>query len=274
MPLDKYYTRKHIVKKCMVHIDTNEYDCIVEPSAGAGAFLDHIHHGNTIAMDICPENNRVITQDWLKYNISEEYRRVLVIGNPPFGVNHSLSNAFILHSLSFQNVQTIGFVLPNTYKKHTRQRIIPDNWRIRSIEDLGNDAFMYDGEVHHMPCSFFVFDKSNGDDMRVQIHPDMYKESLDFYFTNSTQYDFFMFGAVPSKIIKRPTPNNRGYFIKSKGIGLDRLLNRIQSVNWAGNSCANGGVAWFTKPEIVMQYNKFIIDNEIASVPNPHYQNI
>ena len=270
-PLDKYYTRPHIVRKCLEYVNMDNYDCIIEPAAGGGAFLEIIQHSNIIAMDISPGHNEVAVGDWLKYRISTEYRKVLVIGNPPFGVNHSLSDAFILHALSFWNVQTIAFVLPNTYRKHTRQRILPDNWRIVCMEDLGADAFVYDGKVNHMPCSFFVFDKSEGKDKRIRINTSMYTESIDFYFSNRTDYDFFIFGAVPYKIVIEPTSNNRGYFIKSK-INSQEVMKRIQAVKWHGNSCASGGVAWFTKPEIVMQYNNFILSSGLSNASNYHCQ--
>lgn len=260
-PLDQYYTREHVVKECVQHIDFNKYDCVIEPSAGGGAFIEHIVHSNIIAMDLKPTHPSVSKGDWLQYHANTSHKSVLVIGNPPFGNNHKLSNAFILHALECQTVQTIGFILPNTYRKHTRQRILPDNWRIVDIIDIGENAFEYDGNICHMPCSFFVFDKSEGVDLRFKISPEMYKQSKHFLFSHPYDSDFFMFGAVPSKIISKPTKNNRGYHIKvMPKVKPDEVIDRIQSINWQGNSCANGGIAWFTKPEIVYWYNQSILN--------------
>ena len=53
--------------------------------------------------------------------------------------------------------QTIAFVLPNVYRKHTRQKILPYNWRIVSITELGRDCFTLEGKEYHVPASFFIF---------------------------------------------------------------------------------------------------------------------
>ncbi len=102
-----------------------------------------------------------------------------------------------------------------------------------------------------------MFDKSKGKDLRFNIEV---AKTSDFIFSNhSGYYDFFVFGASPKKIIKKPHPNNRGYFIKSQ-IEPSTLKERFKTINWKGNSCANGGVAWFTKYEIIHQYNQFFND--------------
>ena len=180
------------------------------------------------------------------------YRCVLVIGNPPFGRYHNLSSKFISHALSFSNVQTIAFVLPNVYRKHTGQRILPYNWRIVSITALGRNCFTLEGKAYHVPASFFIFDKSEGKDLRVD--PDARTETNDFKFSNKDDFDIFVFGASPKRI-KVPTSNNRGYFLKSK-IPVEALISKIKAVDWNGNSCANGGVYWLTKFEFLEQYIK------------------
>ena len=251
--IDQFYTKPRVVKKCLEQLALSDYDCIVEPSAGAGAFLDEIAHPNIFAMDIEPRGEGIAKQNFLDFSIPSKYEKVLIFGNPPFGMYHKLSDTFLSHSFSFSNVRTIGFILPNTYNKHTRQRIVPRCWRIKSITPLGKDAFVHGGESYHVPCSFFVLDRSPGKDLRMD--PSLYKEAVDFAFGTKDDYAFFIFGAAPHKIVMRPKPNNRGYFIKPK-IPVEKLIKRIKGVNWVGNSCANGGVAWFTKPEVVAQYNK------------------
>ncbi len=177
-----------------------------------------------------------------------------MIGNPPFGKYHSLSDAFLNRAFSYNNVQTIAFILPNTYNKHSRQKIIPKTWRIKNIKELGKDCFIFNGKKKHIPCSFFVFDKSKGKDLRFDPKK---AQTNDFLFSKPPDFDFFIFGASPSKITQHVHPNNRGYFIKAI-INEARLKKRFKTLPWKGNSCANGGVAWFTKAEIVHQYNQKI----------------
>ncbi len=250
---DQYYTKSHVVQRCLDALgDILQYDLIIEPAAGAGAFLNAVNHPNKLGIDIDPKHSSIIRQDYLKFTIPSNADKVLIFGNPPYGRYHSLSKLFIKHSLSFPNVQTIGFILPNVYRKHTRQSIIPLNVRIKSITDLGRDCFVIDGKDHHVPTSFFVFDKSVGDDLRI-LPPANIVGTKDFLFSNKNDFDIFVFGASPKRVIVDPKPNNRGYFLKSL-VPVDVLVHRIKSVDWKGNSCASGGVYWLTKYEFWHQY--------------------
>lgn len=270
--LDKYYTKSGVVDNCLKHIEgMRQYDFVIEPSAGNGSFLNKIDNPNKIGIDLYPEDKNVIKEDWFDFDIDAEYKNVLIVGNPPFGRNHSLSDAFLLRSFSFSNVETIAFILPNTYRKYNRQKLIPANWRIAKIIELGRNSFTLNGKTRHCPCSFFVFDKSGEKDLRV--NPDRIKTN-DFVFSKKREdADFFIFGAVPGKVIKNPKKNNRGYFIKSC-IDTEELIKRFQNIKWKGNSCANGGVAWFTKLEIIQEYNSHYDatknDNFLSNDSNLH----
>ena len=254
--LDQYYTKESVVLLCMFFINrlNRQYDAIIDPSAGNGVFLDVANHTNKIGLDIMPGRSDILKQDWLQYEVSDEFQNVLVLGNPPFGQYHRMSSAFIKHALSFGNVQTIGFILPNGYKKHTRQKILPSHWRILSITDLPDNSFTYSGNDYHVPCSFFVFDRSQGKDLRV--NPNLYSEAKDFYFGSKDDFDIFVFGASPTHIIENPQPNNRGYYLKSK-IPKHLLAKKIRELPWKGHSSASGGVYWLTKFEFLQQYIKY-----------------
>jgi len=96
-----------------------------------------------------------------------------------------------------------------------------------------------------------VFYKSAGKDLRV--NPDRYTETKDFTFGSKDNFDIFVFGVSPTKVITDPQPNNKGYYLKSK-IPVNELINKIQRIKWMGNSCASGGVYWLTKYEFLEQY--------------------
>ena len=251
--LDQFYTRENAVKKCMSKIKTDKYDCVIEPSAGGGAFLERIKNPEVIAMDINPTAKGILKRNYFDYELEKNYKKVLVVGNPPFGVRHELSDKFLQKSFSLPGVKTVAFVLPNTYNKVTRQKIIPQEWRIKDIIPLEQNSFTYDGEIRHIPCSFFVFDKSKGRDKRFDTTK--YQKARDFDFVTENESDWFIFGANPGKVIKKPTPNNRGYFIKSRDICKDILREKMERIKWIGFSCASGGVAWYSKLEVVWNYN-------------------
>lgn len=253
--LDKYYTKKSIVKLCLKKLSEIErdFDFVIEPSAGNGAFYNEISHFNKIGIDIFPQHNDIIQSNWFEYKVNPKYQDVLVVGNPPYGQYHKLSAAFITHAMSFDSVKTIAFVLPNVYRKHTRQRILPREWRIVSITELGRNGFILEGKEYHVPTSFFVFDKSQGSDLRVD--PYLYNNTSDFEFSTKNDFDIFVFGASPKRVITNPTKDNRGYYLKSN-IPIFELIKKIKDIDWTGYSCANGGVYWLTKYEFLEQYIK------------------
>ena len=253
--LDKYYTKAAVVRQCLeiINDELMTTDLIIEPAAGNGAFLTALPGANKIGLDVAPEGPNIKQMDWFSYSVPANYSKVAVVGNPPFGVNNQLSQRFIQHALQFPNVQTIAFILPQIYKKHTRQRILPAHWRIQAIHDLPPEAFVYEGQSRHIPCAFFVFSQSAGPDLRFD--PAQHTEAVDFRWADKSNYDFFMFGAAPKKLIYRVQRNNRGYYLQAK-IPKEELRRRIQRMAWVGNSSAAGGVYWLTKPEIVCQYNQ------------------
>ncbi len=66
IPLDKYYTEDKLAKYCVektFEILGNEWDRIIEPSAGAGAYLKYLPP-NTLAYDIAPEAEGIETADY------------------------------------------------------------------------------------------------------------------------------------------------------------------------------------------------------------------
>ena len=252
--MDKYYTKPNAVRTCLSAINGqwNSFDLVIEPSAGDGAFLREIPHGNKIGIDIDPGAPGIIQADWLSYSPPRGYKKIAVVGNPPFGRSSAMSAAFIRYALSFPRVRMIAFVLPNVYNKHTRQKILPAGWRISKIIPLGKNPFTRDGADFHISSSFFVFEKSQGKDFR--FNPDDHREAVDFSWGSRNDFDLFMFGAAPRKLTQAPTANNRGYYLKAK-IPIDDLIQKIRAVDWRGNSCASGGVFWLTKSEVVAQYN-------------------
>ncbi len=54
MKLDKFYTKENIVKECLEKIKDkfDNYDIILEPSAGNGSFLKNLPINKRIGLDI------------------------------------------------------------------------------------------------------------------------------------------------------------------------------------------------------------------------------
>ena len=105
--LDKFYTNINIVNLCINYLENlykwDYWDLVIEPSAGSGNFLNNIPFNNKIGIDIEPENTNIIKENYLNYNINTKYldKKILVIGNPPFGRQSSLAIKFFNKSANF-----------------------------------------------------------------------------------------------------------------------------------------------------------------------------
>lgn len=251
--LDKFYTLQNVASACIEQLNIHDYDLVVEPSAGSGSFFNNIVHPNKVGMDVEPECDGIQQQDWFTYTINPNYSRVLVIGNPPFGKRNKLSVEFVKKATSTPNVQTVAFILPNVWNKHTLQKHIHRSFRIKSILELPNNSFTLDNILYNVPCSFFIMDRSTGLDLRFD--PKKHVDTPDFIFGTKDDYTFFTMGSAPYNIKDVPSINNRGYYIKVKnGVDIDMVRARFKKADWTGYSSANGGVYWLTKPELVARY--------------------
>ncbi|WP_299575932.1 hypothetical protein, partial [uncultured Leptotrichia sp.] len=122
---DKYYTPDSVVQKVIKVLEKDvmhikEFSRIIEPSAGAGAFLKRLPE-NAIGYDIEPQSENIIKGDYLKQNILY-MKKSLVIGNPPFGSSGNLHTEFIKKSMEHSDY--VAFVLPgDMYKKDKFENI-------------------------------------------------------------------------------------------------------------------------------------------------------
>ena len=81
----------------------------VEPSAGAGVFLQYLP-SNTLAFDIEKLHSNVIQQDFLEWNDFDLTKKYIVIGNPPFGLRGQKALQFINKAFTFADF--VCFILP------------------------------------------------------------------------------------------------------------------------------------------------------------------
>jgi len=84
----------------------------IEPSAGSGNFLKVLPKDRTIALDIEPKHDDIISQDYLLWKppINLKYT---TFGNPPFGLRGQVALQFINHSATFSDY--VCFILPQLF---------------------------------------------------------------------------------------------------------------------------------------------------------------
>ena len=164
--IDKYYTRDTVVAMCLSavaqHIDISPGDICIEPSAGKGAFIDGIKRlfAHFRFYDIIPEHPEIICQDYLTgtyTDLSAEFGKVHVIGNPPFGRQASLAIWFIKKSCEF--CESVSFILPRSFKKASRHKTFPARFHLVYELNLPADAFLVECLPHCVPCVFQIWVK-------------------------------------------------------------------------------------------------------------------
>lgn len=167
--IDKFFTNDITCKNCLQYILQNinidkEQDIIIEPSAGNGSFLKIIKLlcKNYIFMDIEPEHKEIVKQDFLTFdfsNIKGKFRKIHIIGNPPFGRQSSDAIKFIKRCSKFAD--TISFILPKSFKKESLQNRVPLNYHCIFQIDLETNSFLVNDKEYNVPCVFQIYYKKN-----------------------------------------------------------------------------------------------------------------
>jgi len=252
--LDKYYTNSDVAISCAEELKKvfNVYSLDwIEPSAGNGSFLlDFVTH----AYDIYPEREDILQKDWFNVKPTNYYG---LIGNPPFGKRNALSKAFIKKAVKDDYCKCIAFVLPSVYNKHTLQKVFPASWKLIVNKELSSESFTFEGKPYRIPSVFQVWvEYSDLLDLRAVERKDFCNKH--FSICNKEEADLFVMGASCNtvKYPKDVSSNNRGYYLKAKDLTVEKLKSNIESINWKGFSCANGGVSWLTKTEFMNQYEE------------------
>lgn len=148
---DKYYTEETLAQYCVdktFEILGTDWDRIIEPSAGAGAYLKYLPK-NTLAYDIAPEAEGIETADYREVKLPY-LERSLVIGNPPFGRANKLSVQFIKASMLHSDY--VSFIQP--ISQLNQNRTMKDTELVYS-EDLG--TLQYSGRSVH--CCLNIYHK-------------------------------------------------------------------------------------------------------------------
>lgn len=166
---DKYYTSESCAKLCMETVlqyisISIIHDICIEPSAGNGIFIPHIKDcfNNYFFYDIEPDNDEIITQDYLSLSIDQIKQRdkqgkVHIIGNPPFGRQSSLAIKFIKKSCLF--CDTISFILPKSFKKESMKKHFPLSFHNLCELELPHDSFRVNNTTYDVPCIFQIWEK-------------------------------------------------------------------------------------------------------------------
>lgn len=210
--LDRFYTSPVAVQECLNKLDLSQYDTIIEPSAGRGAFSSQIPH--CIAYDVDPQACDIIQQDFLSLSYSRDItKKILVIGNPPYGQQCKLAIAFFNKAAEFAD--TIAFILPKSFRKDSIQNRLSLNFQLQQDFDIQNTLFtLPSDEQIDVPCIFQIWQYSVAP--RVKKKPKT--TTFLFSFTTPESADFRIqrvggnAGKASFDLSKSPSSN---YFVKN-----------------------------------------------------------
>lgn len=177
--LDRFYTKLDVVQLCLKELDLSQYEMIIEPSAGDGAFSLNIP--NCLSYDISPAHDQITQADWFKLDKTQFSHNSLVIGNPPFGEQNSLSINFFNEAASF--CDTIAFILPRSFKKVSVQNRLNLSFHLIKEVDLPDNSFLLNGNEYDVPCVFQIWKRNSVLREKIKL-----KTTTDFFsFVDSSQ---------------------------------------------------------------------------------------
>jgi len=161
---DQFYTHPEVSKRCIETLkskllNANSY-LWVEPSAGNGSFLNQIpSEFEKIGIDIEPQSQNIEKGDFLKWTPPINNKKIILIGNPPFGRQSSLAKAFIKRGCEYATI--IAFILPKSFTKPSMNHVFTKYFHCIHMEDIKENAFLIDGLEYDVPCIFQIWEKQN-----------------------------------------------------------------------------------------------------------------
>ena len=246
---DRFYTPESTVSQLIGLVDMDDYENIIEPSAGDGAIL-HRLPSRAVGYDLEPHSSDIQPMNWLEPTDAEgnhndavyiadkafqwSFGKTLVIGNPPFGRQGSLASRFFNEAASFAD--TIAFIMPKSYMKDSMMNRLEHHFHIDTIVPVVDDHYRIPGGTRVVPTVIIVAhrERSTRKDHIIVNHVDM--SSLPFVFTNHDDADYMVIrvggnsGALAS--MDTVTDKNRkyNYFIKitDDSVDIHELFSKAQ----------------------------------------------
>ena len=262
--IDKYYTSDKCVKICVElvqkYINIDKQDLCIEPSAGNGAFIEHIktlsdHH---LFYDIKPDNSEIKKLDYTKFYykiIKNKYKNIHIIGNPPFGRQSSLAIKFIKKSCEFCN--TLSFILPKSFKKNSLQKHFPLNFHLILQQDLEKNSFKLNNNDYDVPSVFQIWIKKEFNrEVPIKLIPNKFK-----FLKKEIEHDisFRRVGGKAGKIDINTIDKSEQshYFIKFNIPFTNEIYKKLSNIDY---SCKNNtvGPRSISKQELIKEFNSII----------------
>ena len=167
---EPYFTAPDLSRRCVEYaaslLDLDAFAMMVEPGAGAGAFLRHLPPDRRLGMDIEPRHPAIRRADFLTWQPPAGTGRVLTIGNPPFGQRGALAMRFLDHACGFSDA--VAFILPRSFRKWTFENRVDPFFHLAGSFDC-EEFHDVDGRARSVRTVFQVWQRQP--DRRVIVEP-------------------------------------------------------------------------------------------------------
>ncbi|MDR3128379.1 MAG: hypothetical protein LBT99_03545 [Bifidobacteriaceae bacterium] len=295
--LDQFYTNPDIASLCIDRsintfiqlgycFDNLQF---LEPSAGEGAFIQAVKKfGKSFAFDLDPKNKSIFKIDFLNDNISQKNinkkllklpsrKKLITIGNPPFGNRSKLAIRFI--NKAFEYSDTVAFIVPLMFQKYSAQSKIRTEAKLVFDTKIPSNSFLYEGKEYNVRCCWQIWTLRNSKLQNIRIktspitkHPDFemwqYNNTPEAkkYF-NKKKYNWNF--AVPRQgyknySLKEKSPDNlspstQWIFFKAKS---KKVLDLLYKIDFQKLSYKNTTVPGFGKADVIQEFNQMFSNYE------------
>jgi hypothetical protein len=251
--LEQFYTRPDVAARCvafMAGLPGVPDKPWIEPSAGTGAFLDHMPPGS-VGIDLDPRHPGVARADFLAWRPGDGRDDHVVVGNPPFGRQSSLLVRFFNHAAGFAS--HIGFVMPRSFEKEHLQRQLDRRFHPVASLPIEADVFLHSGRTRHVPCVFMAWERRP--EPRRPRPPVTSHPHFDFVDRERADFAFQRIGRNAGRVLADPRALSviPHYFIAVRETGAD-VAGVLAGIDWSEEKARNAGVPSIGKAELVRRY--------------------
>ena len=253
--LDQFYTKSDVAKSFVKAVDSvinfESYDYILEPCVGEGAIFNELPSDKRVGFDIDPKID-VTKQNFLSYSNSLP-GNILVITNPPYGVQSKLAIQFFNKAIEFSN--TIALIVPIQWKRFSLQRRLPVDFKLIFTEDLPKKSFIFEGVEYGVSTCMQIWSRDfNLPDLRTRETP--VKRHPDFTFMQSREESDFLLIVCGrrSTYIHEIDSRVSDYTVERIKVNTPEVRSIFESINWDRYGEQSTGTMWINREMIVREY--------------------
>lgn len=264
--IDKFYTKKKVAEKLIKNTKKliKDIDLIIEPSAGDGSFLygldKHFKEIEVLSYDIKPDHKDIKAQDYLKIDkkLIKKWkdRKVLVIGNPPFGRQSSMAKKFIKINCEF--AKYVAFILSKSFKKPSMYNSFPKLYHKIYEEDVPDNSFLLDGKDHNVPCVFQIWELKNYErEKEIKYVP----EGFEFTKKNDATFSFRRVGVNSGTVDKNTDKSEQSHYFVKLLENNKQVIKELSKYKWDFNDTI--GAKSISKNQLTHVLNEIIKDEKM-----------